>query len=81
MAIDEEILKATIVSLSNRASEKRKELDDINGIMNSLNNIAKRPYGDINGELPIDEGTGEIVTETRRDAVWATCKPKADAYL
>jgi len=77
MVVNEETLEATIVALQNKAREDSILLAEVGETLSSLKSIKK----DIEGNLRQDIGTGEKITETRRQEIYDKCKPKADMIL
>jgi recombination DNA repair RAD52 pathway protein len=75
MAINDEELKTTLENLETALGNKTAEIYEIRDVMKALAGIRKKS----DGTLPIDNGTGEIVTEPRRQVVWDKCKPHADS--
>ncbi len=75
MAINDEELKTTLENLETALGNKTIELNEIRDVMKALAGIRKNP----DGTLPNDIGTGEAITESRRQTVWDKCKPHADS--
>jgi hypothetical protein len=77
MAIDEQALDATIQVLKEKIRTDNILLAQKGEVLSSLRSIQK----DMEGKLPQDRDKGEIMTEERREEIYAICKPKADAYI
>jgi len=77
MAINEEILNATIVALEGKIKSDSILLAQTGETLASLESIRK----DGEGNLPKDRGTGEKITDVRREEIYNKCKPKADMHL
>jgi len=76
MPINEAILDQLVIDLKAKIDLAQGDLNDASKILFSLLSIQKHP----GKEVP-DFVTGEVMSDVRREEIYDTCKPKADAYL
>ena len=76
MPIDEAILDQTVTDLKAKIDLAQGDLNDASKTLFSLLSIQKH-----GGKAIPDFVTSEEMSNVRREEIYDTCKPKADAYL
>lgn len=77
MAINEETLNSTIEELQTKIAQMEREVVTGRQALIGLIGIKLKP----DDSKPIDAGTGQEITDERRQIVYDNCKPRADAII
>ncbi len=77
MAINEETLNSTIDELQTKLSQMEGDVVKARQALIGLITIKLKP----DDSKPIDAGTGQEITDQRRQVVYDNCKPRADAII
>ena len=77
MAINEETLNSTVDELQTKLTQMEVEVVKARQALIGLISIKLKT----DDSKPIDAGTGQEITDERRQDVYDNCKPRADAII